>query len=235
MELSNKTVIEIKEAACKAFPNEMCGMVVDGEFVQLENTHDDPQNSFSMETVHDDYDAIIHSHTMTKIAGRIDPRSPSELDQEQYFVSGVPWGITATDGNAAMDIAWKDDNDRMDLVGRPFVYGVTDCWSLIRDYYHLHGIELIDTVRSWEWESNPEKDYYGDLWQSEGFYRVNSMELQRGDMIFFKIKGNRYNHAAIYLEDNKILHHLMGKLSSEDSAARWMGSAGLFLRHKDWL
>ncbi len=36
--------------------------------------------------------------------------------------------------------------------------------------------------------------------------RINKSELKPGDLVFFKINGNKISHVGIYLKDNKFIH-----------------------------
>lgn len=54
------------------------------------------------------------------------------------------------------------------LLGRQFVHGVTDCYSLFRDAYHLTGINLPDFERHDDWWRHGEELYLDNM-ESNGF------------------------------------------------------------------
>ncbi|EAX32556.2 C40 family peptidase [Coxiella burnetii] len=120
------------------------------------------------------------------------------------------------------------------LVGRPFIYGVYDCYSLARDYYKKNfGIKLNDYDRPdfwWEKDAN----LYMENYKKEGFKEIPAKELRCGDLILMKINSPVPNHIAIYLGNGEILHHLELQPSKrEDYREKWRKKSVLFLRHKE--
>lgn len=98
--------------------------------------------------------------------------------------------------------------------GRPFKFGITDCYTMVRDFYKKEfGIELRNYARYdkfWEDES-----LYAKFFQKEGFKLVDdSFEL--GDIIFVALGASVACHAAIWIGNGKILHHVQNRLSAID-------------------
>ena len=54
----------------------------------------------------------------------------------------------------------------------------------------------------------------GSWFLTHGFQEVETM--QKGDMLVYDSVPNTISHIAIYLGDNKVLHHMPNKLSSVD-------------------
>ncbi|EGI7946201.1 phage tail protein, partial [Salmonella enterica] len=63
------------------------------------------------------------------------------------------------------------------LTGRQFEHGVTDCYTLFRDAYHLAGIDMPDFDREDDWWSQG-KSLYLDHLEATGFYRVDPEDAQ---------------------------------------------------------
>ncbi len=54
------------------------------------------------------------------------------------------------------------------LTGRRFEYGVTDCYTLFRDAYHLAGIEMPDFHRGDDWWRHGQNLYLDNM-EATGF------------------------------------------------------------------
>lgn len=108
------------------------------------------------------------------------------------------------------------------LIGREFHHGVLDCYTLVKDWYAINrGITLIDGDRPDDWWLKGQ-NLYLERYESAGFRRVplsddkRPDELAEGDMLLMQICSPVPNHAAVWLGDGTILHHLAGRLSSRD-------------------
>jgi len=111
--------------------------------------------------------------------------------------------------------------DLSKYLGREFVHGTTDCYSLIRDFYKDEfGIELRDYARPDYWW-NKGQNLYIDNFRKEGFYLLDDLEEpQYGDIFLIALGCSVASHGAIYIGENKILQHVQDHLSSID---RYMG------------
>ena len=99
-------------------------------------------------------------------------------------------------------------------LGRPFVYGVTDCYTLFRDFYiNEFGIEFPNFARYDGWW-NDGLNLYADNMPKHGFYLLpQGEELMYGDVILVCLCAPVPSHAAIYIGENKILQHVQDHLS----------------------
>jgi cell wall-associated NlpC family hydrolase len=95
-----------------------------------------------------------------------------------------------------------------------------DCWGLCRDWYaRERGVDLPDPARRDGWWDDGSTDLYGDdPMKAAGFEKIDLASIAAGDLILMQIRSRNLvpNHAAIYLGDGLILHHLHGRLSSRD-------------------
>lgn len=96
-------------------------------------------------------------------------------------------------------------------VNRPFIHGIFDCYTLIRDYYRREfGIWLPTNIqRTYGWWNDGE-NLYVDGAPHYGFQSVNS--IRRHDVIIMKFTSMP-SHAGIYMGDGMIMHHVGGRFS----------------------
>lgn len=149
---------------------------------------------------------VFHSHPYA-------PAEPSEADLVSCERSGVEWHILSLPNDVWH--SFKPSGYVPPLEGRQFCHGVLDCYSIVRDWYRQErGIVLKDYVRRDDWWERGESLYL-DNFCDAGFVD-NHGELVPGAVLLMQIGASVPNHAAVYLGDGLILHHLHGRLSSRD-------------------
>lgn len=214
---------EIFAHAAKESPRECCGLVV----VIKGRSRYWPCQNLAIGTEHfelspEDYAAaedageivaVVHSHPFANCA-------PSEADRVACERSKLRWHIVGYPTNTWSEIS--PTGYKTPLVGRVFAHGVLDCYALVRDYYaETLSIELPDFPRRdgwWQKGSNgePPQNLYLDNFEKAGFVRA-LREPQLHDVLLMQVQADVPNHAAIYLGNETILHHLHSRLSSRDA------------------
>lgn len=116
--------------------------------------------------------------------------------------------------------------------GRPFIHTKWDCFTLLKDFYQKElGITMPDVSYFDEWWAKG-KDFYMETSGVAGFYPT--LSLKKYDVIAMRVNSHVFNHAAIYLGDNKILHHMGGKFSCiEEIRPAYLNMLFGYFRHKD--
>ena len=226
---------KIQAHAAEESPNECCGLVavVKGRrrYFPCNNLATTPQEHFVLDPR--DYAAVeeqgeivavIHSHPVTNHA-------PSQADRVACEQSGLPWHIVNPNtGN------WgycEPEGFELPYVGRAFSHGVVDCYSLCRDWYKRElGVELRNYPRRDRWWENGQ-NLYLDNFEKEGFHRIPMAQLQKGDLLLIQLSSPVPNHAAVYIGDQQVLHHVQGRLSSRDVLGEYyLKNVACVLRHE---
>lgn len=212
--------------AKQQYPNECCGLIVDGAYIPCTNVADKPTETFRISR--DDWqpaDIVVHSHPQGQ-------RYLSGADRKAQHKMRCDWWLAVADA----------DVDNWELVkyryapllrGRVFAYGTHDCYSLVEDAYMLCGIKLMSYKRKGEAQDIADNAFLVNFPQT-GFYQVELSDMQPGDVILTSIRGNA-NHASIYLGNEQVLHHPYGGLSRREGFCNvWHKSMHSVWRHQDW-
>lgn len=230
--MNPSTVDAIRAHAESVFPKECCGLVyvVRGKerYQPCANLATDPEDHFILSPA--DYAStedkgeitcLVHSHCY------VSP-FPSEADKVNCENTGLPWFIYSLPTHQTH--YFEPCGYKAPLIGRVFSHGVLDCYTLVRDYYQTIGIELPDYPRDNEWWLHGETLYL-DNFKAAGFVEVS--DLKPNDGLLMQIASPTPNHAAVYLGDNLIMHHLSKRLSSRDVYGGWLEKVTVkILRHK---
>lgn len=241
--VSNDLIDVIREEGARQYPNEACGVVISvgkrSVAIPCGNIATDPHLHFLMNPV--DYSAAADRgevigiwHTHIEISNRA-----SMADLAGCENSELPWYIVSV-MKRSDEFMFSDANVispsgvEFPYVERIYVYGIFDCFTLMRDYYRREfQIKINDrprTERFWLDGSN----VLGDNWIDEGFVKLINQEPAIGD-VFLMQTDNTGNpsHIGIYIGNEMMLHHCRGRLSRRDIyGGYWLKHTTLHLRHK---
>lgn len=164
--------------------------------------------------------AVYHSHVSRPPLASPDDKGWSEKSGLPFLIVGMPSGSFGH---------YIPTGAKLGLEGRPFVFGVWDCLSLWQDYYQQElGITIPSFDYDEDWwqakEGRPPQDLYMQHYREGGFRLVDN--LQKHDVLLIPISPSKVaNHAAIYIGDGQILHHLSGRLSKREPYLDGVGYA----------
>lgn len=237
----------VRECGIKRYPNEACGLVYSDDkgkphFVECKNASISPQHHFLIDPNEylqvcelGEVVACWHTHCETEPVA-------SSADKQGCKNTQVPWLIGAIfkDGDKfnfkGLTLVEVDDGFEMPLLGRPYSFGVFDCFSLMRDYYKRElDIELPELPRCERvWTSEP--DYMAKMAEKR-FDLVRMPEgatPQIGDLFFIQTGLEGADHIGIYLGDDRILHQMRDRLSRRDiyGGSYWQEHTLSHWRHK---
>ena len=117
------------------------------------------------------------------------------------------------------------------LEGRPFVYGVVDCFTLLQDYYREKlGIELPDVPYHGKWWKEG-GNLFIEHFAKNGFVEVHDGPREHDVLLMQNDTEPVVNHCAIYLGDGMMLHHAPGQLSGVHPYVADRGQYALATRH----
>jgi proteasome lid subunit RPN8/RPN11 len=173
---------------------------------------------------------ICHSHVLL-------PPRPSEADLVMCERTGLPWLIVSVPNGTHTLIEPK--GYEAPLTGRPYTHGVLDCYQICKDYYaRTLGVNLPDFNRPDDWWLKGKSLYLDNLGEA-GFVIMgdgNYADARPHDAFLLQAGSPVPNHAAVYLGDNIILHHVAGRLSSKDVyGGYWRKNTTHVLRHRSLL
>lgn len=225
------------EHAAAVFPHEACGLVVahrgKAAALRAKNLSEQPHKWFDLDPDawlevdenNEEVVGIYHSHPNGL-------PEPSLADIEGCEASGLPWHIISYPAGGYRVI--EPTGFVTPYLQRPYVHGVHDCYAIVRDWYNREwNLGLQDFDRSHEWWLKG-GDLYNDNFAACGFVELkNDEEVQIGDAFLIQFHSPKPNHAAVYIGNGRILHHVQDRLSCEDTyGGMWQKCTVAHLRHK---
>ena len=151
---------------------------------------------------------IVHSHPY-------EPPQPSDNDKASCEYLALPshiYSVRMKEWCSFEPSGWKAQS----LIGRTWIWGKHDCWSLITDYF-LEKKQI--NLKFWprpknlkEFANNP---YFEKVLTESGFKKVDN-DIQINDILLMKGIYDKLNHVALYIGDQTIFHHNIKQLSCRE-------------------
>lgn len=119
------------------------------------------------------------------------------------------------------------------MIGRPFLHGLFDCYTLVKDYFKRNFNLILPTnlQRTWEWWNTGSNLY---LEHANNYEFKETKDIKKHDVLVMSLSSPVPNHGAIYLGDNKIMHHVAGRFSTiEEFSSIYKHKLSVILRNKN--
>jgi proteasome lid subunit RPN8/RPN11 len=230
----------IREATLLVYPEEMCGVLLKDSFIPVKNIAEESDKAFRMHPLelakicqNNTVIAIVHSHCRNaRIPEVFDTRTPSLADMESQKVSNTPWLIVATEGQSVTTPLQIPRIGNNNYIGRPFIWFIWDCYTLIQDYYQFElGINLPNHTPDRDFKdlrffSNLFDKFLDDFMFDE--LPIQTV-LQQGDILLVNNLGGVRNHLVVY--DGKALLH-QDMLSVKVPLSTFVGRTSAILRYR---
>ena len=153
---------------------------------------------------------IFHSHPTGA-------STPSENDKASCEFLNVPfyiYSIENKDWSYYKPCGYKPSS----LIGRGFIWGKHDCWSIVTDWYkQTKNIEIPYWQRPKNIKNfiaNPEFEYA--LPKLNFIKQKTNDDIQVGDVLLFESVTKNLDHVAVYIGDMMILNHNIKALSCRE-------------------
>ena len=221
--LSDEQWAAIKPIFVRAWPCEAIVAIWPDRWEHLENAHPAPATGFKLTPVDharllaDPPQLFLHSHPNG------DP-TPSDEDTLGQLSTGWNWGIVAVQAAPPAFIAtaeypecWGDGVPIAPLEGRPYLWGIRDCWALARDYLRLQGHPVPNSPRAAVPSRYP-AGHWGHnqfaYWPKRlGFRAVDRDKREPGDIALMCMQSQTHNHCGVWLGEEQLLHQMMKRNS----------------------
>ena len=153
---------------------------------------------------------VIHSHP-------VGAATPSDTDRAACEHLGVPYFIYSIEHDhweLLEPSGWKAPS----LIGRKFIWGKYDCWSIVTDWFQEN--KNIN-IKYWkrpkkikDFINNPEFEFA--LPKLNFIKQSNNKDIKIGDVLLFQSITGNLDHVAVYIGDNMILNHNIRALSCRE-------------------
>jgi proteasome lid subunit RPN8/RPN11 len=196
---------------------EVCGLVIrtpDGLLaLRCPNASPTPSRSFIIELSHyrrhlidGTLHAVYHSHTVSD-------ENPSEGDiyiAEKSQIPGYVYSLATKKFSR-----YEPSGYKVPLTGRPFVFGVFDCVSLVDDYYFENfGARFPHYERKLE-EMRDGIPFIKQMMLERNLIEVDKEDIQVHDILGFSYHSlnGMCNHVGVCNEKGMLLHQLLNRVS----------------------
>lgn len=230
--IPNHVTAEMRKLAMLRYPCEaVFAYWADGTWRELVNTGEAPRDMFALSPSDNRLLeqspplVLVHSHCKGPDSAR-----PSDEDTLSQFDAGYTWGIICVSG-------WTDNlgkhhfnsctgpeyfgahRPHEPLLGRSYLWGVRDCYTLVQGYYAQQGIVIPSVPKVFaplrEAPSHKFAHKPFDYWIEElGLWdEIKPWNAEPGDAVTYRLTHHFRDHCAVFLGESKYLEQRGTSLS----------------------
>jgi proteasome lid subunit RPN8/RPN11 len=153
---------------------------------------------------------VIHSHPLG-------PATPSDNDKAACEHLGFPYYMYSIEHDHWEKLeptGWKAPT----LIGRKFIWGKYDCWSIVTDWFKENkNISIKYWLRPKKIKDFSDNPYFHKVLTESNFVKQKTNNnLKEGDVLLFQTVTGNLDHVAVYIGDNMILNHNIKALSCRE-------------------
>lgn len=165
---------------------------------------------------------IYHSHL------EFDEFSNEDIEtSEEFLIPFYLYNVKTGFWGEYMPMDYK-----VPLIGRPFIWGLFDCYSLVKDFYRQElKIKLPDFESDGSFMTG-KNNRINDNYPSMGFYKNHDrLNFKKHDVIVFLPRFVGGGHLGIYMGGNNFLHHPLSGLSVTEPIGPWFRKINFGIRY----
>ena len=152
---------------------------------------------------------IVHSHPDGS------PK-PTETDIGYCNALGIKYYIFSFPGMELEVVEPK--KNFTELYGREYKFGIQDCFEAMRDYLSTQKISIPARAAFEDFWFEKDLDYFSSSVIREwGLKEVDIQNIQKNDMVTFRVNSKVANHCGVYLGNDVIYHHGRNRLSCREN------------------
>lgn len=132
---------------------------------------------------------------------------------------------------------FRPEGYKAQILQKEFICGVSDCFSLVRDYYWNNFNYLIDDFDREEDFEKLNSPLILENYAKQGFFiPENQIDIKEHDILLFKSIRSVYpHHFEIFVGDSRVIQHLKNRLSGKNIISEdFFGGKYKILRFKDF-
>ena len=251
IKVTKTTQETIQEEARRCYPNEACGFIVKqgrkqkaiavinnapvNDILKRQTTFVINPDQYIEVEENNEIIAVWHSHVEESNKASLADIAGCNNSNLPYLITSIYKVDNGFVFSERLNVI-TPTNQKAELIGRPYVFGVFDCWSLVVDFLKVKcNIEISNNYPRVEefWKNN--KPFFSLHYKDESLNLVTDNSFKIGDVFMFQTDNSgEISHCGVYVGNDKFLHHAEDRLSKEDIyGGYWLKHTVLHLRHKD--